>query len=201
MIMSALSDRGWDKRLKIKTAGREDESSANYSPYEPTPYRVLERLRESGYIKRKDHLLDYGCGKGRVAFYMAATVGCRVTGLDYSQKLIDIAMENRRSSGLGDRVRLVRDLAERYAPREENAFFLFNPFSEVVFEGVLRNLRRYARETRRALTLLCYYPSEAYVRCLMASEDFLPVDEIDCGDLFNGSDPRERVIVYRHVPV
>ena len=89
-----MTEREWDKRLHIKTIGREDEDNPHYSPYEPTPYSVLQRLADSGHIGRKDHLLDYGCGKGRVAFFMAATVGCRVTGIDHSQKLIDMAKEN-----------------------------------------------------------------------------------------------------------
>ena len=84
-----MTDREWDKHLHIHTIGREDEANPHYSPYEPTPYSVLERLADSGHIKRKDHLLDYGCGKGRVAFFMASTMGCRVTGIDRSQKLID----------------------------------------------------------------------------------------------------------------
>ena len=73
-----MNDREWDKRLRIRTTGREDETNANYSPYEPTPYPVLERLADSGLIRRKDRLLDYGCGKGRVAFYLASVVGIMV---------------------------------------------------------------------------------------------------------------------------
>lgn len=130
-----MNDRDWDKRLHIRTTGREDEASAHYSPYEPTPYAVLERLAYSGLIRRKDHLLDYGCGKGRVALFMACVVGCRTTGIDHAQKLIDMAVENRRAAKLGDRVTFRRCLAEQYAPRDENVLFFFNPFSEVVFGG------------------------------------------------------------------
>ncbi len=103
-----MTEREWDKCLHIHTIGREDEANPHYSPYEPTPYSVLERLADSGHIGRKSQLLDYGCGKGRVAFFMASVVGCRVTGIDHSQKLIEIAKENRRASRLGDRVSLYR---------------------------------------------------------------------------------------------
>ena len=35
----------WDKILQIQTGGRDDTNSDEYRyPYEPTPYRVLERL-------------------------------------------------------------------------------------------------------------------------------------------------------------
>jgi len=154
-----MNEREWDKRLHIKTIGREDESNPNYSPYEPTPYSVLERLAKSGHIRRKDRLLDYGCGKGRVAFFMASTIGCRVTGIDHSQKLIDIAKENRRASRLGDRVTLHCCLAEQYEVADENVFFFFNPFSGKVFEGVLRRLAQ-----RRTGKVICYYPSDHHAR-------------------------------------
>ena len=59
-----------DKLLKIKTSGRDDSNADQYRyPYEPTPYSVLERLANSGYIRKKNVILDYGCGKGRVDFF------------------------------------------------------------------------------------------------------------------------------------
>ena len=65
------SETRWDKLLKIKTTGRDDSRSDQYRyPYEPTPYSVLERLANSGYIRKKNVLLDYGCGKGRVDLFM-----------------------------------------------------------------------------------------------------------------------------------
>lgn len=57
----------WDKLLQIRTMGRDDSSADQYRyPYEPTPYSVLERLADSGRIRKGNTLLDYGCGKGRV---------------------------------------------------------------------------------------------------------------------------------------
>ncbi len=187
-----MNEREWDKRLHIKTIGREDEDNPHYSPYEPTPYSVLQRLADSGHIRRKDHLLDYGCGKSRVAFFMASVVGCRVTGIDQSRKLIDMAKENRKSSGLSDRVRLECCLAERYEPMDENVFFFFNPFSGRVFEGVVRRL-----VTRGSGKLILYYPSEEYITWLNLTPEVEPVDTIDCGDLFNENNDRERIEIYR----
>ena len=44
---------------------------------------------------------------------LASAIGCRVTGIDYSQKLIDIAKENRRAAALGDWVTLSCCRAEK----------------------------------------------------------------------------------------
>ncbi len=194
-----VTEREWDKRLRIKTIGREDEDNPDYSPYEPTPYSVLERLADSGLIRRKHRLLDYGCGKGRVAFFMASVIGCRATGIDYSPKLIDIAKENRRTSRLGDRVTLTCCRAEQYEIGEEDVFSFFNPFSARVFEGVLRHILRSFHENPRLLRIVCYYPSEEYLQCLEALPELQLLADIDCGDLFNGKNPRERIVVYHTV--
>ena len=74
----------YDKLLKIKTTGRDDSRSDQYCyPYEPTPYGVLERLAYCGYLGKKNHLIDYGCGKGRVDFFLAWQVRCRTTYISY----------------------------------------------------------------------------------------------------------------------
>ena len=62
----------WDKLLQVKTCGRDDTNSDQYRfPYEPTPYCVLERLAGSGLIAAGDTVVDYGCGKGRVGFFLS----------------------------------------------------------------------------------------------------------------------------------
>ena len=192
-----MNDREWDKRLRIRTIGREDESDPNYSPYEPTPYAVLERLAGSGLVTRKSRLIDYGCGKGRVAFFMASQIGCPVTGIDHSQKLIDLAKENRRACRAGDRVRLIRALAEQYEPADEDAFFFFNHFSERVFDGVLRRIAASRSARLRPVSLWMYFPSEAYMASLEAFEGLVRRPPIDCRDLFGGKNERERVEVWQ----
>ena len=58
-------DIEWDRLLNIRTTGRDDSHFDQYRyPYEPTPYSVLERLANSGYIGKKNTVIDYGCGKG-----------------------------------------------------------------------------------------------------------------------------------------
>ena len=67
-----INENKWDKLLRIRTSGRDDSRSDQYRyPYEPTPYSVLERLAFSGYIGKKNTLVDYGCGKGRVDFFLS----------------------------------------------------------------------------------------------------------------------------------
>lgn len=55
----------WDKLLKIKTTGRDDSHSDQYRyPYEPTSYMVLERLANSGLIRKNNTLWIMELEKG-----------------------------------------------------------------------------------------------------------------------------------------
>ena len=86
----------WDKLLKIKTTGRDDSHSDQYRyPYEPTPYCVLERLANSGLIGKKNVVLDYGTGKGRVCFFLSYQTRCRSIGIEYEERIFSGAEENR----------------------------------------------------------------------------------------------------------
>ena len=65
------SEKYWDEKLQIHTCGRDDSAEdANHFPYEPTPYTVLQRLAEEGGIGKDQHVIDYGSGKGRAAFFL-----------------------------------------------------------------------------------------------------------------------------------
>ena len=124
-----VSERQWDERLRIVTTGLDaSHADVNHSAYEPTPYTVLGRLVESGYVKSEDHWVDYGCGKGRVGFFLNRHAGCRVTGIEYNEGICALAEENRKT--YGDRgVDFVCANAETYEIKHETCFYFFNPFS------------------------------------------------------------------------
>lgn len=81
------NENQWDKLLKIKTTGRDDSRADQYRyPYEPTPYCVLERLANSGLISKKNVVLDYGTGKGRVCFFLSYQTRCSSIGVEYDDQ-------------------------------------------------------------------------------------------------------------------
>ena len=83
-----MTETQWDRLLKIKTTGRDDSNSNRYNyPYEPTPYEVLKRLAGSGFLSKKNVLLDYGCGKGRACYYLSWQCRCRCIGVEYDDRI------------------------------------------------------------------------------------------------------------------
>ncbi len=188
----------WDKLLQIKTTGRDDSNSDQYRyPYEPTPYSVLERLANSGLIRKKDVVLDYGCGKGRVDFFLAYQTKANTLGIEYDERIYQGALENKKTAVSGARTEFVPVRAEAYeVPSEVDRFYFFNPFSvELLRKVMARILESYYSNPREAY-LFFYYPSEEYVSYLMTVEELEFYDEIDCSDLFEGNNPRERILIF-----
>ena len=102
----------WDKSLQIQTCGRDDTNADQYHPYEPTPYSVLERLAGSGLFCDGDAVLDYGCGKGRVGFFLSSQTKARSIGIEYDRRIYEGALRNLETAKTKQEFLLTR--AEEY---------------------------------------------------------------------------------------
>lgn len=188
----------WDQRLRIQTGGRDEvNADAWHHPYEPTPYAVLERLAASGLIGPQDTVLDYGCGKGRVGFFLSHQTKAKTVGIEYDARIYESAIQNKRAAGnTKAEFRLAK--AEEYSvPAEVTRYYFFNPFSAEILQKVLSRVLASYYESPREIFLFFYYPADEYVSALMAVEELEFYDEIQCGDLFPGSDPREQILIFR----
>lgn len=192
------NENSWDKLLKIKTTGRDASNSDQYSyPYEPTPYRVIERLANSGLISKRDVVLDYGCGKGRVDFFLAYQTKANCIGIEYDERIYYVAIENRKTAVSKLKAGFVLGRAEEFAvPVEVNRFYFFNPFSVEILRKVIARIMDSYYEKPREMYLFFYYPSEEYISYLMTVDRLEFYDEISCDDLFEGNDLRERIMIF-----
>ena len=192
------NEEKWDRLLRIRTTGRDDSHADQYRyPYEPTPYSVLERLAQSGRIRKKQVLLDYGCGKGRVDFFLAYQAGCRSIGIEYDDRIYEKAVENQKAAVSSGRVRMEQANAEMFpVPPEVDRIYFFNPFSVEILQKVMNRILDSYYEQMRPIQLFFYYPSDEYLSYLMTVDELMFEDEIECGDLFPGEDPRERIVIF-----
>ena len=191
----------WDKLLKIRTTGRDDFRSDQYCyPYEPTPYSVLERLANRGYITKENTLLDYGTGKGRVCFYLSYQTRCKSIGIEYDERIYVRAVENQMTAVSGKRITFIKESAEKYqVPIDVDRCYLFNPFSVEILQKVLGRILDSYYENPREIKLFFYYPSDEYVGYLITQEQLMFVDEIDCRDIFGGNNAREKILIFEVV--
>ena len=191
--------QNWDKLLQIRTAGRDESNADEYHhPYEPTSYRVLERLVSSQLIGEEDVLLDYGCGKGRVDFFLSYRAKAKTIGIEYDTHIYEVALENLKNVISRVKPQFVLANAETYqVPCEVDRCYFFNPFSVEILHKVMARILESYYENPREMFLFFYYPSDEYMAYLMTVEELEFYDEIECDDLFEGSDPRERIMIFQ----
>ena len=188
----------WDKLLKIRTTGRDDSKADQYRyPYEPTPYSVLERLANSGLIRKNNTLIDYGCGKGRVDYFMAYQTKCKSIGIEYEERIYEKATTNKQTAVSSNKVIIELANAENFEVLESvDKIYFFNPFSVEILQKVIAQILDYYYENIRTIQLFFYYPSDEYISYLMTVDELMYYDEIDCRDLFDGNDSRERIMIF-----
>lgn len=188
----------WDKLLKIRTTGRDDSKADQYRyPYEPTPYSVLERLANSGLIRKNNTLIDYGCGKGRVDYFMAYQTKCKSIGIEYDERIYEKAMTNKETAVSSNKVIIELANAEKFEVLEcVDKIYFFNPFSVEILQKVIAQILDSYYENIRTIQLFFYYPSDEYISYLMTVDELMYYDEIDCRDLFDGNDSRERIMIF-----
>ena len=193
-----MNEEKWDRLLQIRTSGRDDSHADQYRyPYEPTPYCVLERLADSGYLRKGNTLLDYGCGKGRVEFFLSWQTRCRSIGIEYDERIYEKAVENQKRAAAAGRVTFELVNAEQFqVPEEADRVYFFNPFSLEILQKVISRIIDSYYAAPREILLFFYYPSDEYISFLMTVDELTFSDEIDCSDLFQGKDSRERIIIF-----
>ena len=81
-------------------------------------------------------------------------------------------------------------------PETVNRAYFFNPFSVELLKKVVRRILDSWYENPREIRLFFYYPSDEYMVYLMTVDELMFADEIDCRDLFDGKDVRERIVLF-----
>lgn len=70
--------------------------------------QATKELAEGLGLSGGENVLDVGCGLGGPARYLAAVLGCHVTGIDLSQPFIDVATMLSERTGLSDLLTFVQ---------------------------------------------------------------------------------------------
>lgn len=199
MEIKPIDSGKWERKLNIITgAGDYEKEDAKHSRYEPTSYAILDRLAKSGYLQKQDVLVDYGCGKGRVDFFLNYALGCETIGVEYNEALWVEAEKNLKNY-LGknkNKISFILESAENYDPIKGNRFYFFNPFSVEILQTVLRRIYESYYSRPRRIYLFFYYALDDYLTYLMMEDALDYIGEIDCGDIFYNENIRERIVIF-----
>ncbi|MBS4220454.1 class I SAM-dependent methyltransferase [Bacillus sp. FJAT-49711] len=198
-----MNEKYYDALLNIKTDGEQMgfNQSFHYHRYEPTPYNGLEILFNEYELKGSDRIIDFGCGKGRMLFYIHHIFKSSVTGIEMNEELYREALENKKRfikkhrSG-NDKIQFLCSLAEKYEIHpQDNHFYFFNPFTIQIFMKVVGNILRSVEQSKREVNLILYYSSEDYIFYLENHTPFELKNEIIIPDLYRYN-PNEKFLIY-----
>lgn len=196
-----------DKTLHIMTEQIQNDGTDTYycHRYEPSPYEVLDYIFTEYPLSKTDMLIDYGCGMGRLNFYLHHRFHCKTVGVELNHTYYKACVSNNASyhhekaqkegNPYSD-IRFYEESADSYSVDDEiNHFYFFNPFSIEIFRKVIDQIYESLERVPRTVTLLLYYPDSEYTYYLDTCTPFESIMEIPLHGY--AKNIQERVIIYR----
>jgi len=199
-----MYDKQCDRSLRINTVGTREwlHQSSHYNRYEATPYYALDQFFQVYELMKTDSVVDFGCGKGRLPFYIHNRFDVSVTGIEMSGQLYTEALENQASymskvKRTNAFIDFERCLAEEYeVEAKDNRFYFFNPFSIQIFMKVIDNILLSVEKNQRSVDIILYYPTSDYIEFLENNTPFELIKGVKVSGLFE-KDPNELFLVLR----
>lgn len=199
-----MNEKERDRSLQIRTRnlGERVNQSTHYHHYEATPYWMLDELFKAYELTQNGTFVDYGCGKGRVVFYVHDHFNIPVVGVEmndqlYREALLNESTYSQHKKKIRKPIRIEHEFAEKYEVEENDCcFFLFNPFSLQIFMKVIQNILTSVDKHERTVDIILYYPAEEYIDYLGNNTPFSLWQEVNMPRL-SEINPRERFSIYR----
>lgn len=197
-----MAERMYDRELSIKTVGRREwrDKSVSFNRYEATPYNALDKLFKSYKIKKSDKVVDFGCGRGRVVFYIHNKFQVPVTGIEVNDITYEEAIGNKagyryKNKNIPAPIKLKYTFAEDYKIKpSDNKFYFFNPFKIDTFKLVVNNILDSIKEHKRTVDIILYYPMPKYKEFLKNETPFKLMNKVKIPGV---KDNKEKFLIYR----
>jgi len=146
--------------LDLKTITTEDlnlSSQRSYS-YSDSGRGELQKVLSALDIKKGDAIIDFGCGKGGALVTMADYPFSRITGVEISRELTEIAKKNIKRLKLESIEIVCCDATDFLDLHEFNYVYLFNPFPCPVLGTVIDNLISSLAVRNRKISIIYLNP-------------------------------------------
>lgn len=192
-----------DKELHIQTSEIQQDGKDTYyfHRYEPTSYEVLEVLFDELKLEKGTGFVDYGCGMGRLNFYIHHMFHCRSVGVEINSEYYNKALKNLETyckynkNATKDILFHLKKAEEYVICQEDTVFYFFNPFSIEIFQKVITNIQRSLEENWRDIMIILYYPDYEYLYFLEEFTNFYLYRRIIIDK--TGKDEREGFLVFK----
>ena len=135
--------------------------------YMPASYDLLEEVFTKMEMANFKHVLDIGCGKGRVLCVAAHFGVQKVSGIDFSKEFCQVATKNleitqQKLKQLDFKI-YNNDAFYFEIPEDVDCIFMFNPFDDLIMSGVLDNIEESLDEHPRSMTIIYFNPMQKHM--------------------------------------
>jgi len=145
---------------KFSGIDNSEDKGGRYTYYPSSVFsfpRLRRYIRKNMQNGRGHSVLDIGCGKGFVLYFLSGLCFDEVAGVEYDKDLSRIAGRNlRKTSG---KVKVYRADAAKFPLYEKyDTFYLYNPFDGKILEKCVDQILATLRERPRKLTVIYCNP-------------------------------------------
>ena len=197
-------DLAFDRKWGVDTSGMMIPSASDVvgsswefgSRYQGVDVESLEqKLRDLEIDFQQFTFVDFGSGKGRAVLVAAQLPFRRVVGVEYSESLNQIAIQNlarfpAKALQCPQIDLICSDAAKFSIPDGPLVLFLYNPFGEAVMAQVVQNVSTaLKREPRRIVVLYFYgvaaglWKNAGFLREVQASKQISHYDTTGCDQI------------------
>lgn len=144
-----------------------DADLKHASMYQPINYLIAEWLLDNVTNEEliNGHLLDAGCGKGRILAMAAHKGFTHISGFDLSPAMCSEAiqtinyLQQRNKQFTKTKFTIENADASNYIPQPDvNVIFLFNPFDEFIMQPFVQNVTTSLEQYPRSMKILYANP-------------------------------------------
>ncbi|MFM2359786.1 MAG: hypothetical protein RLY16_1779 [Bacteroidota bacterium] len=155
----AIQTTGANNLMHVKKSGID---IAHATIYMPASYHLLEDSFKRIPATEKKHLLDIGCGRGRIVCVALYHQFKQVTGIDFSANLCKAANQNLQrvqQKLLSPSAEIICADATNYViPDNVTTITLFNPFDEFVLRKVAAQIEASYQRMPRKIFIIYINP-------------------------------------------
>lgn len=171
LIWHGATDHLWDilhgtettRRIPAQDLETNSDNKDQSQSYGASRARPLMKLFERVGLSRESGFVDLGCGKGRVLMIAVLYGFRRVTGVEFSEPLCELAGRNleafsRRRKREFPAAIVHSDVVHYAIQSDDTVFFLYDPFGAKVLAQVLDNLLQSVRAHPREIFVIYNSP-------------------------------------------
>ena len=146
------------RKYSLIEGEKKKREGTKYNPYEGSDLVLINKLIQTGIIKKTDTIIDIGSGAGIFLIYLHSVGFTKLYGIEMDKDNLELARENieKYRGKVIDEVdiKLLDGDATSYTyPDDINVFYFFNPFYSTdaydeCFNRIFESLNRYARNIK-----------------------------------------------------